>query len=74
MLNMKRILQLTSSKWSYESYIRKTFQLDIIYTVLQYKEMNALYNLNLGKLHVQDKFVEQMLDDHLITPRIDEEV
>lgn len=67
MADMKNTLQLTSSRWSYESYIRKAFQLDIIYTVLQYKEMNALYNLNLGKLHLQDRFVEQMLFDHLIT-------
>ncbi len=67
MSGMERTLQLTSSRWSYGSYVRKTFRLDIVYTVLQYKEMNALYNLNLGKLQVQDRFVEQMVQDHLIT-------
>ncbi len=67
MSDMKHILQLTSDRWSYASYIRKSFRLDIIYTVIQYKEMNALYNLNLGKMHVHDGFVERMFLEHLIT-------
>ena len=64
---MKNTLQLTSDNWSYGSYLRNTFRLDIIYTILQYKEMDALYNLNLGKMTVRDCFVEQMLKDQLIT-------
>ena len=63
---MKNTLQLTGDNWSYGSYLRNTFRLDIIYTILQYKEMDALYNLNLGKMTVRDRFVEQMLKDQLI--------
>ena len=64
---MKKSLKLTGENWCYGSYLRNTFRTDIIYTILQYKEMDALYNLNLGKMSVQDRFVEQMLQDQLIT-------
>lgn len=64
---MERTLKLTNSRWSYGSYIRKQFRLDIIYNVIQYKEMNALYNRNLGKMGVHDEMAEQMVRDYLIT-------
>lgn len=67
---MNNTLQLTSENWSYGSYLRNTFRLDIIYTILQYKEMDGLYNLNLGKMTVRDRFAEQMLLDQLITPEM----
>lgn len=67
MSGMKRTLKLTSSRWSYGSYIRRSFRLDIIYTVIQYKEMDALYNRNLWKMSVHDGLAEQMVRDHLIT-------
>ena len=64
---MERTLKLTNSRWSYGSYIRNQFRLDIIYNVIQYKEMNALYNRNLGKMGVHDEMAEQMVRDYLIT-------
>ncbi len=67
---MERTLKLTGENWSYGSYIRNTYRRDIVYTVIQYKEMDALYNLNLGRMNVRDGFVEQMLCDGLITQKI----
>ena len=64
---MKNTLQLTSDNWSYGSYIRKSFRLDIIYFLFQYKEMDGLYNRNLGRMDIRDGLVEQMLRDQLIT-------
>lgn len=69
---MKHTLELTGSRWSYGSYVRSSFRTDIIYTVLQYKEMDALYNRNLGRMCVRDGFAEQMVHDRLITSEMKE--
>lgn len=65
---MNKTLQLTDDSWSYGSYVRKSFKRDVVYTVLAYKEIRSLYNLNLGKLIFYDGLAEQMLTDQLITP------
>lgn len=64
---MKERMTMTEESWIYGSYLRSGFRWDIIYTILQYREMNGIFNLNLGKLNLRDEFVEGMEQDGLIS-------
>lgn len=64
---MKAKMTMTKDSWTYGSYLRSGFRWDIIYTILQYREMNGIFNLNLGKLNLRDEFVEAMEQEGLIS-------
>ncbi len=64
---MKTTLQLTNNSYSYGSFNRADYKLDIIYTAFQYKEISMLYNLNLRSMTFYDGLAEQMLCNQCIT-------
>lgn len=64
---MKDRLRIVEDDWTYGSYPREEFRWDIIYTVLQYKEMNGMFHLHSGTLTLQDTFAEQMAADRIIS-------
>ena len=64
---MKTTLQLINNSYSYGSFLRDNYKLDIIYTAFQYKEISMLYHLSLRSITFSDGLAEEMLCNQCIT-------
>lgn len=64
---MSRKLKLTDETWVYGSYPRRDYKYNCLYTLYQYKDFSALYNLSTHRFLIMDGLMQQMFQDKLIS-------